>query len=355
MSPSPIIRVLGKNGPKIPALGFGLMLIGAPAYGAVPQDKDKFALLDKALELGATFWDTSDLYGDNEQLLSQWFQRGGKRDQIFLATKFGYVKGEVKTMQFQFDTSYEYTKKACQASLDALGTDYIDLYYVHQVDSVTPIEETMRDLAELQAEGKIKHIGLSMISSATLRRAVKIAPVAAVQPEYSLFGREIEGPEGTDLLATCRELGVAVVCATPLGRGLLSSDYGKPTSSAEGGSDSDPSDLRTKVMPRFLAENQVHNAAIVTKVRKFAADKKGCSVSQLALSWLLKQGDDIFVIPGTRHVKYLEENWDANWIELSDAEEKELRHLAESSELAGAALPEQFLDHKFRDTEELAS
>ncbi|KAK6827497.1 NADP-dependent oxidoreductase domain-containing protein [Apiospora arundinis] len=350
MSPAPIMRALGKNGPKIPAVGFGLMLIGAPAYGAVPQDKEKFALLDKALELGATFWDTSDLYGDNEQLLSQWFQRAGKRDQIFLATKFGYVKGDVKTMHFQFDTSYEYTKKACQASLDALGTDYIDLYYVHQVDSVTPIEETMRALAELQTEGKIKHIGLSMISSATLRRAVKIAPVAAVQPEYSLFGRDIEGPEGTDLLATCREFGRG------RRRGLLSSDFGKPSSFyAEGGEGSDPSDLRTKVMPRFLAENQAHNAAVVAKIREFAADKKGCSVSQLALSWLLKQGDDIFVIPGTRRVNYLEENWATNWIALSDEEEKELRHFAETSELAGAALPEQFLDHKFRDTKELQS
>ncbi|KAK8128773.1 NADP-dependent oxidoreductase domain-containing protein [Apiospora sp. TS-2023a] len=352
MSSAPIFRTLGRNGPKVPALGFGLMLIGAPAYGAVPADKDRFAILDKALELGATFWDTSDLYGDGERFLKQWFQRTGKRDQIFLATKFGYVKGEEgKTMQFEYDTSYEYTKKACQASLDAMGIDYIDLYYVHQVDAVTPIEETMRALAELQAEGKIKHIGLSMISSATLRRAVKIAPVAAVQPEYSLFGREIEGPEGTDLLATCRELGVAVVCATPLGRGLLASDFG---SKPEGG-DTDPSDLRAKVMPRFLAENRAQNAAVVAKIREFAVDRKGCSVSQLALAWLLKQGDDIFVIPGTRRVKYLEENWAANWVELADDEEKELRQLAESSELAGEALPEQFLDHKFRDTKELLS
>ncbi|KAK8052477.1 aldo-keto reductase [Apiospora rasikravindrae] len=348
MAPAPIIRTLGKNGPKIPALGYGLMLIGAPAYGAVPQDNDRFAILDKALKLGATFWDTSDLYGDCEQLLKQWFQRTGKRDEIFLATKFGYVNGmEGKVMQFQFDTSYEYTKKACQASLDAMGTDYIDLYYVHQVDNITPIEETMRALAELQAEGKIKHIGLSMISSTTLRRAVKIAPVAAVQPEYSLFGRDIEGPEGTDLLATCRELGVAVVCATPLGRGLLASNFGAKTD--------DPSDLRSKTMPRFLAENRGHNASVVARIRAFAVERKGCSVSQLALAWLLKQGDDIFVIPGTRRVQYLEENWAVNWIELTDDEEKELRYLVETSDLAGEALPEQFMDHKFRDTKELAS
>ncbi|KAK8042958.1 aldo-keto reductase [Apiospora phragmitis] len=361
MAHAPIIRTLGKNGPKIPALGFGLMLIGAPAYGAVPQDKDRSAILDKALELGATFWDTSDLYGDNEELLRQWFQKTGKRDQIFLATKFGYVKGEGgKTMQFQFDTSYEYTKKACQSSLDAMGTDYIDLYYVHQVDNVTPIEETMRALAELQADGKIRHIGLSMVSSTTLRRAIKIAPVAAVQPEYSLFGREIEGPEGTDLLATCRELGVAVVCATPLGRGLLSSDFGSTSSSssstAEDGDTTkvDPADLRAKMMPRFLAENRAHNAAVVAKIREFAAEKKGCSVSQLALAWLLKQGDDIFVIPGTRRVRYLEENWATNSVELSDEEEKQLRHSAQTSELAGEALPEQFMDHKFRNTKEIS-
>ncbi|KAK7926783.1 hypothetical protein PG985_003781 [Apiospora marii] len=355
MSPEPIIRTLGKNGPKVPALGFGLMLIGAPAYGAVPNDKDRFAILDKALELGATFWDTSDLYGDGERFLKQWFQRTGKRNQIFLATKFGYVKGEEgKAMQFEYDTSYEYTKKACQASLDAMGIDYIDLYYVHQVDAVTPIEETMRALAELQAEGKIKHIGLSMISSATLRRAVKIAPVAAVQPEYSLFGREIEGPEGTDLLATCRELGVAVVCATPLGRGLLSSDFGSKTKEGDGAS-TDPSDLRANLIPRFLAENRAHNAAVVAKIHEFAADRKGCSVSQLALAWLLKQGDDIFVIPGTRRVTYLEQNWAANWVELTDEEERELRRLAESCKLAGEVLPEQFLGHRFRDTKELSS
>ncbi|KAK7955879.1 uncharacterized protein PG986_005101 [Apiospora aurea] len=325
MASAPIIRTLGKNGLKIPALGYGLMLIGAPSLWRLGIQLE-CAWLTKLLS------PTPSLYGDNEQLLKQWFQQTGKRDQIFLATKFGYVNGkEGKSIQFQYDTSYEYTKKACQASLDAMGTDYIDLYYVHQVDNVTPIEETMRALAELQAfrnysEGKIKHIGLSMISSATLRRAVKIAPRRRRPARVLPLRARDRGPRRYKPARDMPRAGRRRRLRNPLGRGLLASDFG---SKAEGATD--PSDLRAKVMPRFLAENRAHNASVVARIREFAAERKGCSVS----------------------VKYLEENWAANWVKLSDEEEKELRHMAETSELAGEALPEQFMDHKFKDTKEL--
>lgn len=187
-----------------------------------------------------------------------------------------------------------------------------------------------------------------MISSATLRRAAKIAPVAAVQPEYSLFGRDIEGPAGTGLLATCRELGVAVVCATPLGRGLLASDFGSQAATRP-------------VRPESKGDAAVPGGKPGAQRGRRGQDppvgggQEGVLGVPLALAWLLKQGDDIFVVPGTRRVQYLEENWAANWVELTDDEEKDLRRLAESCELAGEALPEQFLDHKFRNTKELSS
>ncbi|KAL2797988.1 NADP-dependent oxidoreductase domain-containing protein [Aspergillus keveii] len=330
------LRSLGKEGPRVPALGFGLMELSYASYGTTPSEDDQFALLDHALELGATFWDTSDLYGNNEEILGKWFKRTAKRDEIFLATKFGFVPGS-KT--YAADSSAAYCKQACDASLKRLGVDSIDLYYMHMANPETPIEETMRALAELKAEGKIKHIGLSMVSSATLRRAIKIAPVVAVQTEYSVVSRDIESSPGTDLLATCRELGVAVVCATPLGRGLLTLTF----SQGDG-----------KVMPRFLPANREQNVKAVSTFKELA-DKKGCSVSQLALAWLLNQGDDILPIPGTKKIKYLEQNWGSLGISLTNEEEAEIRHFGDTVELAGGSLPEQFKGYVFRDTREETS
>ncbi|KAI1506625.1 putative aldo-keto reductase [Biscogniauxia marginata] len=333
---------LGKNGPRVPALGFGLMDLSYRTYGSVPGEEELLAVLDRAFELGSIFWDTSDLYGDNEELVGKWFKRTGKRDQIFLATKFGYIKGS-KTLET--DSSAAYCKKACERSLQALGIESIDLYYLHNANPETPIEETMRAMAELQAEGKIKHIGLSTVSSATLRRAVKIAPVAAVQVEYSPFTRDIEGPAGTDLLATCRELGVAVVVSSPLGRGLLTPTFSK-------GEDlSDSTDMRPKIMPRFQEANRDENVKIISQF-KTLAEKKGCTLPQLALAWLLKQGNDIFPIPGTKSIKHLEDNWGALDVSPTDEEEAEIRAFAAGSELAGGFIPASMRHIAFRDTKE---
>ena len=196
----------------------------------------------------------------------------------------------------------------------------------------------------LPSEGKIKHIGLSSVSSATLRRAVKIAPVAAVQTEYSVFDRSIENSAGTDLLATCRELGIAVVCATPLGRGILTATY----ASGEAVGDKD---ARGAVMPRFGKENREKNVPVVAQF-KAVADKKGCTVAQLALAWLLKQGEDIIPIPGTKKVKYLEENWDSLKLSLSDEEEAEIRELVGKLQIAGGSLPPAFEGFYLIDTKE---
>ncbi|OIW32300.1 aldo/keto reductase [Coniochaeta ligniaria NRRL 30616] len=334
-------RVLGKSGPVIPALGFGLMGLSYNAYGSLPDDEERFAILDRAVELGATFWDTADLYGDGEELLGKWFKQTGKRDQIFLATKFGYIKGS-KT--FEIDSSASYCKKACEESLRRLGIDSIDLYYVHNANPETPIEETMRALAELKAEGKIKHIGLSSVSSATVRRAYKLAPIAAVQTEYSVFDRNIESSKGTDLLATCRELGIAIVCACPLGRGILTATFA--TGQALGDKDS-----RSVVMPRFQEANRDKNTMVVNQFKSLA-DKKGCTITQLALAWLLKQGDDIIPIPGTKKLKYLEQNWKALDVSLSDEEEAEIRAFADKVPVVGGSVPSQFADYLFRDTKE---
>ncbi|KAK5658167.1 hypothetical protein OQA88_2140 [Cercophora sp. LCS_1] len=301
------LRQLGRSGPAVPALGLGLM--------------------------GLSFWDSADLYGDSEELLGKWFERTGKRTDIFLATKFGYIKG---TKTFEVHSSAAYCKKACDESLKALGVDSIDLYYIHQVNPNVPIEETMRAVAELQALGKIKHIGLSNVSSSTLRRAVKIAPVAAVQTDYSVFVRDIEGPSGTNLLSACRELGVALVAAMPLSRGA-SGNIG--------------SDMRAHALPRFGDENREKNAEIVARFEELAREK-GCTAAQLAIAWLVKQGEDIFPIPGTKKVRFLEENCEAVGIGLTDEEEREVRGFVEGVEVQGGTVPDAMRGHLYSETVE---
>jgi aryl-alcohol dehydrogenase-like predicted oxidoreductase len=325
-------------------MGFGLMGLSYTTYGSVPSDEERFAILDRAYELGSTFWDSADLYGDSEELVGRWFKRTGKRSEIFLASKFGFVKGS-KTLEL--DSSAEYCKKACAESLRILDIDYIDLYYLHHANPETPIEETMRALAELQAEGKIKHIGLSAVSSTTLRRAVKIAPVACVQVEYSPFVLDAENDNGTNLLATCRELGVTLVAATPLGRGIFTSAF------ADGTNTTDEKDMRPKVMPRFQGENREANLKLLGQF-KALAEKKGCTLAQLSLAWLMKQGSDVIPIPGTKKMKYLEENWAALDVNLTDEDEKEVRDFMATREIAGHYMPERFAHYMYRDTKEEA-
>ncbi|KAH7018172.1 putative aldo-keto reductase [Microdochium trichocladiopsis] len=358
---------LGKNGPLVSRIGLGLMGMSLPVYGSTPSDEDRFALLDRALELGQTFWDTADMYGDGESLVGKWFKRTGKRNEVFLATKFGWLKGH-HARDYSVDSSAEYCKSCCEDSLAKLGVDYIDLYYAHSLNYDTPIEETMRALKELQDAGKIKHIGLSLVSSATLRRAVKIAPVAAVQFEYSPFSREIENASGDNLLATCRELGVALVVATPLSRGVITADYHQaaPSSSTAaaatagaavdsiGASSSGAlgsNDHRGQSMPRFQPDNMAHNAKVVKLFEEFA-DRKGCTVAQLSLAWLLSRGLDIFPIPGTKRMQYLEENWAAVDVELSEEELRDIDEFLKTNALEGATLPEAFKHFKFLETKE---
>ncbi|RYP67110.1 hypothetical protein DL771_007435 [Monosporascus sp. 5C6A] len=335
------LRRLGKNGPLVPALGLGLMGMSM-FYGKAPSDEERFAVLDRAVELGATNWDTSDFYGDSEELLGKWFKRTGKRNQIFLATKFGGPTA--KNKRTEPDSSGAYCKEACAESLKTLGVDHIDLYYVHRVNPNVPIEETMRAMAELKAEGKIGAIGLSEISSNTLRRACKVVQVDAVQIEYSPFERFIEGPEGTNLLATCRELGVAVVAYSPLGRGLLTGAVNSKESVLGEG------DWRS-MFPRFSGENLDANLKLADQF-KTLAEKKGCTPAQLAIAWLLRQGEDIIPIPGTKRIKYLEENWGALQVQLTDAEVAEIRSFVETAEVAGGRYPDQYAAQLLVDTRE---
>ncbi|KAF2727983.1 putative aldo/keto reductase [Polyplosphaeria fusca] len=319
------LRQLGTNGPKVPALGFGLMGLSG-GYGPVPSDEERFKILDRAVELGATFWDTADIYLDSEELIGKWFKRTGKRDQIFLASKFGIVMEN--GLNFKgINSSAEYCKQACERSLERLGVDYIDLYYAHRLNPDTPVEQTMRALLDLQKAGKIKHIGLSEPSSTAILRAHAIAPLTAIQMEYSLFVRDIENAS-THILSTCRALGIAIVCSSPLGRGLLTGAFSTPESVAA------PGDIRATHMPRFSAENLAANAGIVRELER-VAQSKGCSVAQLAIAWLVRQGGDVFPTPGTKRVGCLEENWGALGVRLSEGEEREVREFLDGVEVKG--------------------
>lgn len=282
----------------------------------------------------------NSLYSDNEETLGKWFQRTGLRSSIFLATKFGFVKNKFPLL----DSTGAYAISACEESLRLLGVDYIDLYYLHHPNPSTPIEDTMRGMKHLKEARKIKYIGLSSVSSATLRRAAKVVKVDAVQVGYSPFELDIETARGTDLLKTCRELGVAVVAAMPLGRGILTSTFADNTPL-------DPKDMRPSFMPRFQDGNREKNVE-VSKQWRSLAETKGCASAQLAIAWLLAQGQDIFVIPGTKKIKYLEENCGSAHVELSREDVDEVRNFAETCEIAGGCLPPNFESFTFSDTAE---
>ena len=271
-------------------------------------------------------------YGDNEDLLGRWFKKNpGKREQIFLATKFAFFV-DPKTGERLVRNEPEYIHAACQKSLDRLGIKQIDLYYCHRLQENQPIEVTVREMKKLQDQGKVKYLGLSECSSESLRRACKIAHIDAVQIEYSPFSLDIEDPQ-IDLLKTCRELGVATVAYSPLGRGFLTGSIRSPADFEEG-------DFRT-FAPRFSKENFHKNLELVDELKEIA-DKKQCITGQLVLAWLMAQGDDIIPIPGTTRVKNYDENIGSLKVKISKQENDEIRKAIEGAEVQGGRYPEAF-------------
>jgi len=303
-------RQLGKNGPQVSIQGLGCM--GMSEFYGPGDEKESIATLERALDLGITFWDTSDAYGPhtNEELLGRTLK--GRRDAVFLATKFGIVRDPNDALKRGVSGRPDYVRASVEASLRRLQTDHIDLYYQHRVDRTVPIEETIGAMARLVEEGKVRYLGLSEASAESIRRAAATHPIAALQSEYSLWTRD---PETTGTLAACREHGIAFVAYSPLGRGFLTGAITKPEDFAE--------DDYRRINPRFTGENFTKNLAIVDKIREFAADK-GCTPGQLALAWVIAKGDDLIPIPGTKRVKYLEENAGAVDVVLSPAEVAEI-------------------------------
>ncbi|KAK7963484.1 aldo-keto reductase [Apiospora saccharicola] len=336
-------RKIGND--SVSALGLGCMgmSFGYTSNGGY-DEAESLKVLTRAADLGITFWDTSDIYGPftNEKLLGKWFAETGRRDEIFLATKFAN-RFEDGVMTVHGDAAY--VKQAIKDSLARLQTDRVDLYYQHRVDPDTPIEETVQAMAELKAEGKIRYLGLSECSARTLRRACAVHPIAAAQMEYSPFALEIESDQ-TEFLKTARELGVKIVAYSPLGRGFL-------TGAIKSRADLEDDDTRSR-HPRFSEEHFAGNLKLVETLAGIAKEK-GCTPGQLSLAWVLSQGEDFIPIPGTKRVKYLEENADAVKVQLSSEDEKKIREAIEKAGGSkGARYPPAMMSKCFGDSAELS-
>lgn len=315
-------RKLGTNGPLVSALGLGCMGM-SDFYSTGYDEQEAIATLHRALELGVTLLDTADMYGPhtNEQLIGKAIK--GKRDQVFLATKFGIVRDPADPTARGVSSQPDYIRRSVEGSLQRLGVETIDLYYQHRVDPKVPIEEVVGTLADLIQEGKIRHIGLSEASVATLERAHQVHPITALQTEYSLWSRDAEQGQ----LAACQRLGIGFVAYSPLGRGFL-------TGAIQSIEDLAADDFR-RDNPRFQGENFARNLELVTKVSELAR-QKGVTPSQLALAWVMAQGENIVPIPGTKRRRYLEENVAAAEITLSEQELAAIEAVFPQTGVAGA-------------------
>ncbi len=317
-------RKLGREGLEVSAMGLGCM--GMSEFYGNSDERESIATIHRALELGVNFLDTADMYGPfkNEELVGRAIK--GRRDAVIIATKFGNVRGEDGSF-LGINGRPEYVRRACEASLRRLGVDTVDLYYQHRVDPNTPIEETVGEMSRLVEEGKVRYLGLSEAAIETIRRAHEVHPIAALQTEYSLWSRDPED----GLLDVCRELGIGFVAYSPLGRGFL-------TGQIKSYDDLAPDDFR-RHSPRFQGENFGKNLELVSRIEQTAA-KRGCTAAQLALAWVLAQGEEIVPIPGTKRRKYLEENVAALEVEITPEDLERINEVAPKGVASGTRYPE---------------